>query len=133
MCLEPLATKSTPPRYRLYDAAGNLRYDGKHYFSYDGSNRLRDVYLRGWDTSGNPVQGYKLAHFDYNGLGQLIKSTYNTDGDNSLDDEDVEWTPRDPLGRPIGIWRQGPLSGGARPCSKPYPVCSGAQRMNTGS
>jgi RHS repeat-associated protein len=38
----------------------------------------------------------------------------------NLDDEDVEWTPRDLLGRPIGIWRQGPVSEGSRPCAKPY-------------
>jgi hypothetical protein len=49
-----------------------------------------------------------------------VRSVYDTDADSSLDDEDVEWTPRDFLGRPIGIWRQGPVSGGARPCAKPY-------------
>jgi RHS repeat-associated protein len=90
-------------------------------FTYDGSNRLKDVYVPDMTTSPyDPTAGTRVAHFDYDGLGRQVRSVYNTDADGSLDDEDVEWTPRDFLGRPIGIWRQGPVSGGARPCAKPY-------------
>jgi RHS repeat-associated protein len=114
-------TGGTWPFGHSYDAAGNLRCDGKHVFTYDGSNRLKDVYVPDMTTSPyDPTPGTRVAHFDYDGLGRQVRSVYNTDGDTSLDDEDVEWTPRDLLGRPIGIWRQGPVSEGSRPCAKPY-------------
>jgi RHS repeat-associated protein len=108
------------PFHDAYDAAGNLRSDGRHWFVYDGANRLRDVYRETFNSGGDPIQGTHLAHFDYDGLGRHLKSIYDTDGDGSLTDEDVEWTPRDLLGRPLGIWRQGPEVSGARPCTKPY-------------
>ncbi|MFT3684299.1 MAG: hypothetical protein QM783_05125 [Phycisphaerales bacterium] len=63
----------------------------------------------GSGSSGTPSMGPHQAHFDYDGPGRLIKSVYDTDGDGSLSDEDSEWTPRDHLGRPLGIWRQQPV------------------------
>lgn len=109
-----------------YDVAGNVRFDGRFYYQYDGMNRLKDVFDVAWATSGNgpPTPYYRRAHFDYDGLGQMVKSSYRTHAPNTsgdLSNEDIEWTPRDMLGRPIGIWRQKPgTGGGERPCAKPY-------------
>ncbi|MFT3684291.1 MAG: RHS repeat-associated core domain-containing protein [Phycisphaerales bacterium] len=104
------------PRWFTHDAAGNVKFDGRHFYQYDGSNRLKDVYDVAWSGS-SPSMGLHQAHFDYDGPGQLIRSIYDTDHDGSLSDEDTEWTPRDHLGRPIGIWRQLP---GGTGCAKPY-------------
>ena len=32
----------------------------------------------GGSGSGTPTQGHRRAHFDYDGLGQLLKSAYRT-------------------------------------------------------
>ncbi|MFT3684725.1 MAG: RHS repeat-associated core domain-containing protein [Phycisphaerales bacterium] len=109
-----------------YDSGGNVRFDGRFYYQYDGMNRLKDVFDVNWTgtLADTPMQGNRRAHFDYDGPGQLVKSSYrthvpSTSGD--LSNEDIEWTPRDLLGRPLGIWRQKPATGGGdRPCAKPY-------------
>ncbi len=107
------------PFSNTYDAAGNLANDGRNIFRYDGSNRLRDVYTVAY-SGGTQILGNKIAHFDYDALGRQVRSIYNTDGDNDLTDEDTEWTPRDVLGRPIGIWRQLHPTETSTPCAKPY-------------
>ncbi len=49
------------PFTRTYDAAGNLANDGRNFFRYDGSNRLKDVYTVAYSGGAppKPVTGPK--------------------------------------------------------------------------
>jgi hypothetical protein len=128
----------TYPYHLQYDAAANLKFDGRHWYQYDGQNRLKDVFRAEWSSGGAPVQGHKVAHFDHDAMGRLIRSQYDTNNSSvsssDLSDEDAEWTPRDLLGRPLGVWRQPkPTSAESAPapsptsCSATTPAASAAR------
>ncbi len=73
-------------RQPVYDRAGNLVWDGRFYFQYDGFSRLVQVYYAVnlqpacFDSEGRLGSAYgnllgaKVAAFTYDGLGRLIRT-----------------------------------------------------------
>ncbi|MBK7406254.1 MAG: hypothetical protein IPJ41_17020 [Phycisphaerales bacterium] len=57
----------------VYDAAGNLQFDGNYYFQYDAWNRL--VQVNDASVVGGQIElGNLLKHFMYDGLGRLVRT-----------------------------------------------------------
>jgi len=66
----------------VHDAAGNLLYDGKWYFTYDAWNRLIAVETAYTDPSDGSIDvGATVGELSYDGMGRRIKKDVQNSGD----------------------------------------------------